>query len=34
MSLITISHSAGSGGHQIAQMVARSLERELFDDRR
>jgi len=34
MSLITISHSTGSGGHQIAQMVARSLKLELFDDLR
>ena len=34
MSLITISHSTGSGGHRIAQMVARSLELELFDDLR
>jgi cytidylate kinase len=34
MSLITISHSTGSGGYQIAQMVARSLDLELFDDLR
>lgn len=34
MSLITISHSTGSGGHEIAQMVSRSLELELFDDMR
>jgi len=34
MSLITISHGIGSGGHRIAHMVADALKLELFDDLR
>ena len=34
MSLITISHSIGSGGIAIAQQVAKRLDLELFDDQR
>ena len=34
MSLITISRKIGSGGRRIAQMVANTLELELFDDLR
>lgn len=34
MSLITISHSIGSGGITIAQQVAKQLDLEIFDDHR
>jgi cytidylate kinase len=34
MSLITITHDIGSGGHRIAHMVADTLKLELFDDLR
>ena len=34
MSLITISHSTGSGGDAIVQQVAKRLNLEIFDDQR